>query len=226
MLAYHLTLGERWPQSFTIQFKREKNVVLNEPWMQEEEEEEEKERRSGDNLALKLLKTRTIVIADVVTKTMAHKVISQLLLLEQDDPNAEIKIFINSPGGDADAGFAIYDMIRFVAPPVKIICAGITASAAVIILLASEKKDRYSLPNARILIHQPSTGVHGSASDIQIEASEILKCREKINTLIAQETAQSVKKVEEDTKRNFWMSAEEALKYGLISKILQSRKET
>ncbi|HHT9125727.1 MAG TPA: ClpP family protease [Candidatus Brocadiia bacterium] len=190
-----------------------------------QEEEEEKEKRRGDELALKLLKTRTIVIADVVSKTMAHKVMSQLLLLEQEDPNAVIKIFINSPGGDADAGFAIYDTIRFISPPVQIVCAGITASAAVIILLASEKKNRYSLPNARILIHQPSTGVHGSASDIQIEASEILKCREKINKLISQETGQSVEKVENDTKRNFWMSAEEALKYGLISKIIQTRKE-
>ncbi|MDO8094206.1 MAG: ATP-dependent Clp protease proteolytic subunit [Candidatus Brocadiales bacterium] len=197
--------------------------MLNELWMQEEEEE--KEKRRGDELALKLLKTRTIVIADVVSKTMAHKVMSQLLLLEQEDPNAVIKIFINSPGGDADAGFAIYDTIRFISPPVQIVCAGITASAAVIILLASEKKNRYSLPNARILIHQPSTGVHGSASDIQIEASEILKCREKINKLISQETGQSVEKVENDTKRNFWMSAEEALKYGLISKIIQTRKE-
>ncbi len=193
-------------------------------WMQEEEEEE-KEKRRGDELVLKLLKTRTIVIADVVSKIMAQKVISQLLLLEQDDPKAEIKIFINSPGGDADAGFAIYDMIRFVTPPVKIICAGITASAAVIILLAAEKVSRHSLPNARILIHQPSTGVHGTAADIQIEASEILKCREKINKLIANETGQSVEKVENDTKRNFWMSADEALKYGLIGKIIQTRKD-
>ena len=193
-------------------------------WMQEEEEEE-KEKRRGDELAIKLLKTRTIVIADVVSKIMAQKVISQLLLLEQDDPKTEIKIFINSPGGDADAGFAIYDMIRFVTPPVKIICAGITASAAVIILLAAEKGSRHSLPNARILIHQPSTGVHGSAADIQIEASEILKCREKINKLIANETGQSVEKVENDTKRNFWMSADEALKYGLIGKIIQTRKD-
>ncbi|MGR3310143.1 MAG: ClpP family protease [Candidatus Brocadiales bacterium] len=193
--------------------------------MQEEEEEEEKERRGGNEFALKLLKTRTIIIADVVTKIMAHKVISQLLLLEQEDSNIEIKIFVNSPGGDADAGFAIFDMINFITPSVKIICTGITASAAVIILLATEKEKRYSLPNARILIHQPSTGVHGTASDIQIEASEILKCREKINNLISQETGQSVKKVEDDTKRNFWMSAEEALKYGLISKIIHTRKE-
>ncbi len=191
----------------------------------QEEEEEEKEKRRGDELVIKLLKTRTIVIADVVSKIMAQKVISQLLLLEQEDPKAEVKIFINSPGGDADAGFAIYDMIRFVTPPVKIVCAGITASAAVIILLAAEKGNRHSLPNARILIHQPSTGVHGSAADIQIEASEILKCREKINKLIANETGQSVEKVENDTKRNFWMSADEALKYGLIGKIIQTRKD-
>ena len=199
--------------------------MLNELWMQDEEAEEEKEKQREDGLPLKLLKTRTIVIADVITKTMAHKVINQLLLLEQEDRSAEIKIFINSPGGDADAGFAIYDMVKFVVPSVKIICTGITASAAVIILLASTKKNRYSLPNARILIHQPSAGVHGSASDIQIEASEILKCREKINSLISKETGQTTEKVEKDTKRNYWMSAEEALKYGLISKVIHTRKE-
>lgn len=202
--------------------------MLNDPWLHEEEEEEEereKIKRRGDDLSLKLLKTRTILITDTITKTLAQKVISQLLLLEQEDQDAEIKMFINSPGGDADAGFAIYDMIKFVNPPVKTICAGITASAAVIVLLASENKNRYSLPSARILIHQPSTGIHGTASDIQIEAGEILKCREKINKLIAQETGQSFEKVENDTKRNFWMSAEEAIKYGLVSKIIHTRKE-
>ncbi|HHT9153145.1 MAG TPA: ClpP family protease, partial [Candidatus Hypogeohydataceae bacterium YC40] len=120
---------------------------------------------------------------------------------------------------------AIYDMMRFIKPKVKAICAGITASAAVIILLGAPKEHRYSLPNARILIHQPSTGVMGTAADIQIEASEIIKFRDKINRLIAQETGQSIEKVENDTRRNFWMSGEEALKYGLLSKIVDRREE-
>lgn len=184
-----------------------------------------KKESGEEELAARLLKTRTVVIADEINKKMAQRVIAQLLLLEQEDPKKPIKLFINSPGGDADAGFAIYDMIKFIKPDVKTICTGITASAAVIILLAATKKNRYSLPNARILIHQPSTGIMGTAADIQIEASEILKFRDKINRLIAGETGQSFKKVEADTRRNFWMSGEEGLKYGLISKIITSRDE-
>lgn len=185
----------------------------------------EEDRPRGDDFSAKLLKTRTILIADVIDKKMAQRVISQLLLLEGEDPNKDIKLFIDSPGGDADAGFAIYDMIKFIKPRVKIICTGITASAAVIILLGAAKECRYSLPNARILIHQPSTGVIGTAADIQIEASEILKFRDKINRLIAKETGQSVEKIESDTRRNFWMGGEEAQRYGLISKIIRSREE-
>lgn len=189
------------------------------------EKEDEKDKQKEDGMSSKLLKTRTILVSDTIDKKLAEKVISQLLLLEQEDPDKEIRMFINSPGGDADAGFAILDMIKFVKPKVKTICAGVTASAAVIILLGGEKNDRFSLPNARILIHQPSTGVQGSASDIQIEASEIIKCREKINKLMAKETGQSIERVENDTKRNLWMSAKEALDYGLICKIIKNRKD-
>jgi len=183
------------------------------------------EKDDRDQMSLRLLKARTIVIADTIDKKVAQKVINQLLLLEQEDAEEAIKVFINSPGGDVDAGYAIFDMLRFVPPPVKTVCTGITASAAVVVLLAAQKEERYSLPNARILIHQPSTGVSGVASDIEIEASEILKCREKINRLIAEETGQPFEKVEQDTKRNYWMSAEETLEYGLISKIITSRSE-
>lgn len=181
--------------------------------------------REEDGLFSRLLKTRTILISDEIDKKTAQRVISQLLMLEQEDPKKPIKLFINSPGGDADAGFAIFDLVRFIKPDVKTICTGITASAAVIILLGAEKKNRYSLTNARILIHQPSTGIMGTAADIEIEASEILKFRDKINHLIAEETGQSIEKIENDTRRNFWMSGEEALKYGLISKIVRDREQ-
>ena len=193
-------------------------------YLQEEEEGEEEEMGTQrfDILLQKLMKSRTIVIADEITKQLSQRVLAQLLILEQESPKEDIKIFINSPGGDADAGFAIYDMMRFIKPKVKAICAGVAASAAVIILIGAKKENRFSLENSRILIHQPSTGVHGTASDIQIEASEILKCREKINQLIAVETGQKVEKVENDTKRNYWMSAEEGIKYGLISKIVKA----
>ena len=197
-------------------------IHLQEEDEEEEEEEEEMDIQRFDILAQKLMKSRTIVIADEITKRLAQRVIAQLLILEQESPKEDIKMFINSPGGDADAGFAIYDMMRFVKPKVKAICAGVAASAAVIILIGAKKEYRFSLENSRILIHQPSTGVHGTASDIQIEASEILKCRVKIKNLLSVETGQKVEKVENDTKRNYWMSAEEGIKYGLISKIVKT----
>lgn len=190
----------------------------------DEEAGEEKEKRPAGDLAARLLKTRTIMVADEVNKKMAQQIMAQLILMEAEN-DEDIKIFINSPGGDADAGFAIFDMMRFVKPKVKAICTGVAASAAVIILLGASKENRFSLPNARVLIHQPSTGIHGTAADIQIEASEIIKCREKINRLIAVETGQTFEKVGSDTKRNFWMSAEEALKYGLVNKIIQTSGE-
>ncbi|OHB49487.1 MAG: ATP-dependent Clp protease proteolytic subunit [Planctomycetes bacterium GWF2_40_8] len=185
----------------------------------------EKDNQRLDLIGAKLMKNRTIMITDVITKRLAQRTIAQLLIMEQEYPEKEIKVFINSPGGDADAGFAIYDMMKFVKPRIINICAGVAASAAVIILLGTGRENRISLPNARILIHQPSTGVHGTASDIQIEASEILKCREKINRMIAEETNQAFEKVENDTKRNYWMSAEEAVKYGLISKIIKTHSD-
>lgn len=188
-------------------------------------DDDEKDNLRFDHIGTKLMKSRTIMITDVITKRLAQKTIAQLLIMEQEDPKKEIKVFINSPGGDADAGFAIYDIMKFVKPRIINICAGVAASAAVIILLGTGRENRISLPNARILIHQPSTGVHGTASDIQIEASEILKCREKINRMIATETNQEFEKVENDTKRNYWMSAEEAVKYGLISKIIKTHSD-
>ncbi|HHT9144623.1 MAG: ATP-dependent Clp protease proteolytic subunit [Candidatus Brocadiaceae bacterium] len=198
-------------------------MIFDMPFVEKENEGagEEKEKQQGGDLIAKLLKTRTVMVTDEVTKKMAQQIMTQLLLLEAENHD-DIKMYINSPGGDADAGFAIFDMMRFIVPKVKAICAGVAASAAVIILLGAKKENRFSLPNARVLIHQPSTGIHGTAADIQIEATEILKCREKINRLISVETGQAMEKVESDTKRNFWMSAEEALKYGLVRKIIQT----
>ena len=198
-------------------------MIFDMPFVEKQNEGagEEKEKQQGGDLIAKLLKTRTVMVTDEVTKKMAQHIMTQLLLLEAENDD-DIKMYINSPGGDADAGFAIFDMMRFVKPKIKAICAGVAASAAVIILLGARKENRLSLPNARVLIHQPSTGIHGTAADIQIEATEILKCREKINRLISVETGQAMEKVESDTKRNFWMSAEEALKYGLVRKIIQT----
>ncbi len=131
-------------------------------------------------------------------------------------------MFINSPGGSADDGYAIYDMIRFIRPRVKIISAGLSASAATVIMLAAAKEDRLALPNARIMIHQPSMRSFGAAEDIKRTAEQILKLRQRINELYAQETGQPLEKVSEDTDRDYWMSADEAVEYGLISRVVAS----
>jgi ATP-dependent Clp protease protease subunit len=191
----------------------------------ENEEDEKNEKESGvDPLLNKMLKTRTILLSGEIKKDLAEKTIRQLLLLE-DMGEEPIRIFIDSPGGDADAGYAIFDMIRFVKPPVWTIGMGLVASAAAIIQLASPKDRRVGLPNSHYLIHQPLSGIRGVATDIEIHARELDKLREKINRLIAEETGVSFTQVEQDTDRDYWMSAEEAVKYGLISRIVSSRKD-
>lgn len=184
----------------------------------------EKERETP-TFAERLLKSRTILLAEPITKDLAERISTKLLLLDQDSGTEPINLYVNSSGGDVDAGFAIFDLTRFISAPVRCISTGLTASAAIIVLLAAPKERRFSLPNSRFLMHQPSTGVHGSTADIQIEATEILKIRARINELIAEETGQSVEKVDADTRRNYWMNAEEAEQYGLILKIVTSKSE-
>ena len=191
----------------------------------QDDEEKDKKDEGHDALALKLLETRTVIISEGISEELARKVISQLLLLEAQDASKPIKIFVNSPGGSADSGFAIFDMLRFVKPPVITLAVGLVASAASIIFLAAKKTNRFSLPHARFLLHQPSTSLQGVASDIAITATEIIKLREKANELIASETGQSMEKVASDTNRDFWMSAEEARKYGLLVKVVERRDE-
>ncbi|MFP4029420.1 MAG: ClpP family protease [Candidatus Brocadiia bacterium] len=185
------------------------------------------EEKDNEQISLgeRLLKSRTILLAEPITKEVAEKVTAKLLLLEQDDESAPINLYVNSPGGDVDAGFAIFDMIRYISAPVRCISNGLTASAAVIVLLAAPLEQRLSLPNSRVLMHQPSTGVKGSTADIRIEANEILKIRKKINNLISEETGQDFEQVKEDTRRNYWIGAKEAKEYGLISRIIESKSE-
>jgi ATP-dependent Clp protease protease subunit len=190
----------------------------------EEEDKEEAKQETNDPLITRMLKTRTIMLSGEINKDMAEKTIRQLILLEDmgDDP---IRIFIDSPGGDADAGYAIFDMIRFVTPKVWTIGMGLVASAAAIIQLASPKEYRIGLPNSHYLIHQPLSGIRGVATDIEIHARELEKLREKINRLISDETGLPFEQVEKDTDRDYWMNAEEAVKYGLISRIVARREE-
>jgi ATP-dependent Clp protease protease subunit len=191
---------------------------------EEEEEGEDEKTPEADPLITRMLKTRTILLSGEVKKELAEKTISQLLLLE-DENEEPIRIFIDSPGGDADAGFAIFDMIRFVKPPVWTIGMGLVASAAAIIQLAAPKERRVGLPNSHYLIHQPLSGIRGVATDIEIHARELEKLRERINKLIAEETGTALEQVGKDTDRDFWMNAEEAVRYGLIAKIIQRHEE-
>lgn len=185
-----------------------------------EEENGQENEQPGQALFLqKLLKTRTILLSGEINKPLAERVIRQLILLE-DQGDEPIKVFIDSPGGDADAGFAVFDMMRYIKPEVYNIGMGLVASAAAIILLASPKERRIALPNSHYLIHQPLSGIRGVATEIEIHANELEKLRVKINQLISDETGTDLKKVEEDTDRDYWMNAEEAKKYGLISKII------
>lgn len=179
---------------------------------------------TADPFANKMLKTRTILLAGEINKELAEKTIRQLLLMEDMNDNP-IRIFIDSPGGDADAGYAIFDMIRFVKPDVWTVGMGLVASAAAIIQLASPGERRVGLPNSHYLIHQPLSGIRGVATDIEIHAKELEKLRERINNLIAQETGNPFSQVEKDTDRDYWMNANEAVKYGLISKIITNRNE-
>jgi ATP-dependent Clp protease, protease subunit len=177
-----------------------------------------------EGLAARMLETRTVLVAGQVDEKLAERVISQLLILNavNHDP---IRLVITSQGGHVDSGFAIHDMMKFIESPVLTLGAGWVASIGVPILLGAEKDCRYSLPNTRFLLHQPSGGAGGQASDIRIAAEEILKLRERINQLIAGETGQSADQVESDSDRNFWMNAEEALEYGLVAKVVASTAE-
>lgn len=172
-----------------------------------------------DGLAQRLFKTRTVLIAGQIDQEIAEKTIAQLLALDADakDP---IKVFITSQGGHVDSGYAIHDIMRYVESPIICIGAGWVASIAVPILFGAKKPNRFALPNTRFLLHQPSGGAGGHLPDIRIEAQEILKIRGRINKLIADECGLSVEKVASDSDRNFWMTAEEALEYGIISKVI------
>ena len=191
-------------------------------------EETSKEKTSdsaNDQLMQKFLNTRQIILSGEVNKELAEKVIRQLLILESDSASKPIYVYIDSPGGDVDAGFAIFDMIRFIKPPVYTIGMGLVASAGALILLAASKNYRLGLPNSHYLIHQPLSGIKGVATDIEIHAKEIEKIRAKINALIAEETGKDVAEVAKDTDRDYWLSADEAVNYGLILQVIKTRSD-
>ena len=189
-----------------------------------DEEQDEKKELPKFGLEQKLLETRTILIFGEINMKVAQEVTHKLLLMAADSDD-DIKIIINSPGGHVESGDTIFDMIRFVKPRVKVIGTGWVASAGALIYAATNKENRYSLPNTRFLLHQPAGGTFGQASDIAIEAEEIIKMRHRLNQIFADQTGQPLEKVEVDTDRNFWMSAQAAKEYGLVGHIVDTMEE-
>lgn len=189
-----------------------------------EKQEDEKTGNSPDVFAEKFIKTRQILLSGEINKDLAEKFNKQLLLLEADN-NDPVYVYIDSPGGDVSAGFAIYDMIRFVSCPVVLVGNGLIASAAALILLAVPKERRVGFPNSEYLIHQPLSQMEGTASDILIHAENLTKTKAKINKIISEASGKDLDKVKKDTERDCWLNAEEAKEYGLISKIVTTRDE-
>ena len=187
---------------------------------------EEKQENGKENTVIseKLLQSRSIIISGEINQALAEKVATQLLILQEmsDDP---IKLFINSQGGHVEAGDTIHDMIKFIKPKVIVIGTGWVASAGITIYLAADKENRYSLPNTRYMIHQPLGGCRGQATDIHIEAQEIVRVRNRINTIISKATNQPLEKVEKDTDRNYWLTSDEAVDYGIVNKNITSYDE-
>ncbi|MBW1850578.1 MAG: ATP-dependent Clp endopeptidase proteolytic subunit ClpP [Deltaproteobacteria bacterium] len=172
----------------------------------------------------RLLKDRIIFMGDAVDDAVANIVIAQMLFLESEDPDKDINIYINSPGGSVTAGLAIYDTMQYIKPEIITICMGQNSSMAALLLAAGTKGKRYALPHSRIMIHQPLGGAQGQATDIDIQAREILKVRDTLNKILSEHTGQPIKKIREDTERDYFMTAEESKDYGIIDRIISTRE--
>ena len=200
-------------------------------YLDDEDEEDEDKARQPDMpmtagpVQNALFKSRTVLIFGEIDMRLAERVTAQITAFAAEDEKKPIRVIINSPGGHVESGDTIHDMIRFCGVPVKVIGTGWVASSGAHIFLGAKKENRLCLPNTRFLLHQPAGGVRGQASDIQIEAEEIIKMQDRVNRMIAQETGQSFEKVVKDTQRNFWMSAEEAKAYGIVSRIISRTDE-
>ena len=172
----------------------------------------------------RLLKDRIVFLSGQVEDEMANAVVAQLLFLEMDNPDADISLYINSPGGSVTAGMAIYDTMQYIKAPVRTVCVGMAASMGAFLLMAGEKGKRMALPNAEVMIHQPSGGAQGQATDVSIRAEWLLRTKKKMNEMMAEMTGQSVEKVTADAERDYFMSAQEALNYGIVDQIYDPRK--
>ncbi|MDY4152348.1 MAG: ATP-dependent Clp protease proteolytic subunit [Treponema sp.] len=195
------------------------SIILN------EDEKSKKTQDVPESFAEKFLKTRQIILSGEVNKELAEKIVKQLFIMEADSNEKPVYIYIDSPGGDVDSGFAIFDAIRFISCPVYIVGIGLIASAAALILLSVPKENRFGFENSRYLIHQPLSEMRGVATDVEIYAKEMENTRLVINKVISEQTGQSLEKVTQDTERDYWLSSLQACEYGLISKIVKNRKD-
>jgi ATP-dependent Clp protease protease subunit len=173
----------------------------------------------------RLLKDRIVFLGSVVTDDVANLITAQLLFLESEDPERDIFFYINSPGGSVTAGLAIYDTIQYVRPQISTVCVGQAASMAALLLAAGSKGKRFALPHSRIMIHQPLGGFQGQATDVDIQAREILRMREELNNILVRHTGQSLKRIEKDTDRDFFMTGKQAQEYGLVDEVIATRPE-
>jgi ATP-dependent Clp protease protease subunit len=172
----------------------------------------------------RLLKDRIIFMGETVEDSMANTIIAQMLFLESEDPDKDINLYLNSPGGVTTSGLAIYDTMQYIRPDITTICVGQSASLAALLLAAGTKGKRYALPNARIMIHQPLGGMQGQATDIDIHAREMLKTRDTLNRILAKHTGQNIERIQKDTERDFFISSDEAKEYGIVDKVITARE--
>lgn len=212
------------PRMVLLPFKQFKLKEMSEYYIPTVVERDGRSERSWDVYS-RLLRDRIVFIGTPINDGVANAVIAQLLFLQMEDPKKDVHIYINSPGGSLTAGMAIYDTMNFLHCDVVTYCVGQAASMATILLAAGTKGKRYSLPNSRVMIHQPYGGATGQARDITIAANEILRWRRKINEILSKDTGQSVEQIEKDSDRDFYMTAEEAMKYGIVDKVIENKKD-
>ncbi len=219
-------------QSLSVQ---EAAVTQREQWRIDDDDDEDGEENEGGEQApggfsygrmtQKLLESRILIVAEVVTDKLYRRIASMVTVLEAMEPQKPITVYVNSPGGSADSGFAIYDLLRFCSCPITTVANGVVASSAVLIYLAGDDQKRFALPSSRFLLHQPSTSTRGQAADIEITAREIMKIRERYNKIVERHTGTPAEKVQKDADRDFWLNAGEAKEYGLVNKIIEKRSD-
>jgi ATP-dependent Clp protease protease subunit len=193
--------------------------------MRDEADSKQDEKQPSESLTRRLLDARSVLLFGPIEPKVTQRVIRELVILNEMDREKPIRLYVNSPGGYADDGFAIYDVMRFIDAPVYTLCTGLAASAATIVMVGGEKGHRYTMAHSRLMLHQPSSGAQGTASDIAITAREIIRLREKANELFARETGHPIDKIQRDMGRDYWLSAEEAVEYKMLDKIVLSESE-